>query len=208
MLCPICRTELVVTGQDRLETLSEHVCDPNGTPSMKDKYECPNSSCKAFGVLCWNDWGERYGSTREITDDLFIGNNDAPFGSFQRKANVEISKKDENHSLFGIETRWGLIEVVYKYTSNTDGDILSKKRTYQIWIKDRKGCGYIIHTLGIHMLIFCVKDFHRKIKWNRLDKEDLYPRTWDKRWWKKLSCWYSRMFLRLFKPVVFKKLMA
>ena len=208
MLCPICRTELIVTGQERLETLSEHVCDPNGEPSLKDKYECPNRECVAFGELCWNDWGERYGGGFNFPEELFIYKNDAPFGSFQRKANVEIGKHDEDHPLFGLETRWGLIRVVYKYTSNTDGDILSRKRTYEIWSKDRGGIGYYVHPLGIHMLIFCIKDFHRKLKQGRLDKEDLYPRVWDKRWWKKLSCWYSRMFLRTFRKDIAKKLLT
>lgn len=61
MKCPICKTELKVTGQARLETLIEHVEDPNGIPSMKNKYQCPNENCIANqDELVWDEYGEYY----------------------------------------------------------------------------------------------------------------------------------------------------
>ncbi|MCF1193589.1 hypothetical protein LRR18_18540, partial [Mangrovimonas sp. AS39] len=92
-------------------------------------------------------------------DIPFIDENDGPFGSISRQINVEVSKKDENHPLFGIETRWGHIEVVYSYKSNKDGDILSRKRKYQIWKKDKSGVGYTSYIPGISMLLFVLSDF-------------------------------------------------
>ena len=41
MFCPYCGSPLVKSGnQRRMETLSEHVSNPNGTPSLKDEYVC------------------------------------------------------------------------------------------------------------------------------------------------------------------------
>ena len=42
LFCPVCRTKLVITHRGRYEDLAEHVSDPNGTPSMKDGYQCTN----------------------------------------------------------------------------------------------------------------------------------------------------------------------
>lgn len=41
MFCPYCGSPLIKSGnQKRMETLSEHVSDPNGIPSLKDEYIC------------------------------------------------------------------------------------------------------------------------------------------------------------------------
>ena len=58
--CPFCKGDLVVTHQDRYQDLSEHVSDPNGTPSMKDGYDCLNEECLAFGTHTWIEDGDYY----------------------------------------------------------------------------------------------------------------------------------------------------
>lgn len=40
--CPVCKSKLEITHRGRYEDLSEHVSNPNGTPSMKDGYQCLN----------------------------------------------------------------------------------------------------------------------------------------------------------------------
>lgn len=41
MFCPYCGSPLIKSGQQRrMETLSEHVSNPNGTPTLKDEYIC------------------------------------------------------------------------------------------------------------------------------------------------------------------------
>ena len=80
MFCPYCGSPLIKSGkQRRMETLSEHVYDPNGTPSLKDEYICsaeglfehqylfkdnPDEQlgCE-FGILhSWNGGWEKGGS--------------------------------------------------------------------------------------------------------------------------------------------------
>jgi len=38
MKCPVCKTGLVIWKQLYLETIVEHVCNPNQIPSLKDAY--------------------------------------------------------------------------------------------------------------------------------------------------------------------------
>ena len=42
LFCPVCKNKLVITHRGRYEDLTEHVSNPNGTPSMKDGYQCTN----------------------------------------------------------------------------------------------------------------------------------------------------------------------
>jgi hypothetical protein len=77
MFCPYCGSPLIKSGERRrMETLSEHVCNPNGTPTLKDEYICgaegmyqylskgkdKQLGCK-FGILhSWNGGFEKGGS--------------------------------------------------------------------------------------------------------------------------------------------------
>lgn len=205
MLCPVCKSELMITGKERLETLAEHVCDPNGEPRLKDKYECLNPGCKARGCLMWNAYGERYGA---LSYSEFVDNNDGPFGSFTRRANIEISKKDENHPLLGIETRWGQIRVVYKYEADDNGNILKRWRTYEIWKRDGN-IGHRVVIPGIYLLWCNLKWFWRGIvRGQKLQSSDLFLMSWDKRWWRILTRAHNRFVARILRPAEYRKLCA
>ena len=93
MKCPCCKTELLAWKRLPLETLEEHVMDPNGIPTIKTAYRCPNIKCPTNGEkftaepkVFWNEDGELYGDSKGIT---FIDNNNAPFGTMWRKLNSE-----------------------------------------------------------------------------------------------------------------------
>lgn len=58
--CPFCYSDLKVTHQEHYQDLSEHVCNPNGRPSLKDGYDCLNQECLAFGTFSWIEDGEYY----------------------------------------------------------------------------------------------------------------------------------------------------
>jgi hypothetical protein len=209
MLCPSCKASLVVTGRERLETLVEHVSDPNGTPSMKDKYECSDLSCPTRGFYFWNSYGETYTSAelyRVKPMVPFIDGNEGPFGSLERRLNIEVYKKDENHPLFGIETRWGMIRVEYEYTANEDGGILSRRRTYRIWKKE--GDHYTSHIPGVDMFLYVLSDFRKKLRRGRLEKDDLYPQRWDTRWWSRLGHGCIRAYMKVFRHKQWKELTA
>jgi len=58
--CPYCKGELKITHQERYQDLSEHVSDPNGTPSMKDGYVCLNQACIAYETHTWISDGDYF----------------------------------------------------------------------------------------------------------------------------------------------------
>jgi len=64
--CPVCQSELIHTHDGRYQDLMEHVCDPNGTPSMKAGYQCPDESCIARKLnATWLAEGDLYMGTPE-----------------------------------------------------------------------------------------------------------------------------------------------
>jgi len=158
--CPICYQDLIITGQARLETTVEHVENPNGIISMKDKYECINVNCPAFiEKICWDEGGEYYVYNFK-SNPKFIDNNNAPFGSLERKLNVEIYKKDENYTLLNFY--FFKIKVVFKYKSNENGTILERKGTFQILKRDK--IGWVYWMSPWRMFFFHLTQFKLDIK--------------------------------------------
>jgi len=202
MKCPRCKSDLVQGKDMPLETLSEHVCDPNGTPCMKPSYHCSNPNCEAgHEHVIWDQDGETYGGR----DIKWIDDNNAPFGSFQRKCNVEIYKKDENYQLCRIPC-WPLkdwkVKVNYYYGSNEDGDILSRKAGLE-WITN-EGVWYI---WGTSMLRFGLSQIYRDWKTLRSNPNDEFvkgdlieyverAKDKDAQWWRKLSGVFARLAIR------------
>ena len=205
MRCPICKTELIVTGQERLQTLGEHVGDPDGVPSFKDTHQCPNKECEACkDGLVWDDYGSFYSYIRE---DIpygkkyeFIDGNDGAFGSFQRESNVTNGKHDEDFvllSLYKIK-----FKVQYLYEANQDGEILSRKA--KIFTYYRQGYGWCQYISGIHMFFYCLSCFKRLLKRERnqytiAELRGNFENSWDKRWWKRLFVWYINTFYKKVK---------
>jgi len=102
--CPFCGKFLRIAGQNRLETLDEHCCDPNGEVALKDTYKCENNTCKAYILnYCWNYYGEFYGSAYNH-DTL-----DAPYGSYERKNQLkEIKQKKYSWRFIN---KYGMLDV-------------------------------------------------------------------------------------------------
>lgn len=90
MFCPYCGNPLVKSGKQRhMQTLCEHVSDPNSTPSLKDEYVCSAESIMGgqyltsgdpdeqtgceFGILhAWNGGFEKGGSySSDYRDKLY-----------------------------------------------------------------------------------------------------------------------------------------
>jgi hypothetical protein len=178
MRCPCCNSYLIVTGQERLETLDEHImCS---TVSLKNKYECPDENCEVNTSLhiCWNRDGECY---YEAWPEYWKtkDKNMAPFNSFQRRINVEIYKlgvKDKKR----LSPAWCLwiwypvIEYVYK--ADDDGNVISKGWRMEFWKQEKdmpKGCFTMVH-LWPRTWKYLWKSFHGKITIG--DMEDQFAR--------------------------------
>jgi len=194
MLCPLCKSELKVTGQEHLQTTDEHVCCPNDEPCLKDKYECLDPGCSGHNRFMWGEDGSLYYKNDYCKSETFnfIDGNDGAFDSFARRINVEIYKKDENFllcTLFGRK-----IFIKYLYKSNDDGDIL--KRTWTFEILRKNGSLYIS---GWRMLLFSIRKFHlnsyRRFEDERFEEEYLELSEWQKKdWWRRVASWYARAY--------------
>jgi hypothetical protein len=136
MKCPICHTELVITGQARLETLEEHVCGSGREVSLKDKYECPEKNCLAHGIYCWNEMGEEYVEDF-VKSRKFDKLNMAPYGSFQRQMNVEIYKKGLPDRTKSIKIGRYKMFFEYKYVADEDGRVLLRKKVFTMTKQDK-----------------------------------------------------------------------
>jgi len=173
--CPVCKFEVVYEKHRNCQTLDEHVFNPNDEPSSKSTYHCSNQKCicnkqKVF----WDCHGDIYGGF-EIPDSTFINGNDSPFGSHSRKLNVEISRKGLKRSKY--LSPWWTFKIwqpmiEYHYTSNTDGDVLSKRRSL-IFLKklNRKDKDYSAHVSFWHKTLrFLLKQAKKKYKNKDFDK--------------------------------------
>jgi len=219
MKCPVCKFELYIFDQLRVQTLSEHVCDPNGEPCKKNVWKCSNPKCSTheYGVI-WNDDGELYSDKFFKEGELkFINDNDAPFGSYSRQANVEIYKKGMPKTDIKI-CKIGKITYLkeYWYKSNEDGDVLKSGWKLKRW-KDKNG-HTILYQSPLRVYKFHMKHFkyhwtnykqcgnyfsqniteeqHAKnIKFfvNQMWNGDFYPKfDNEKRKWFLLGCWVAR----------------
>lgn len=204
MRCPICKSELIVTGQERLETLLEHVSNPNGTPCLKNKFECSNESCSSKNVVFWNEGGELYIHKNENAYEKynvleFIDKNNGSFGTISRKINIEIGKNDENF-YFNKNGKYRIF-VKYKYMSNENGDILNRKRKYELHIYNKKNNEYIQYVSGISLFIFIMKEFHYSIKsYNKGNTNAIYnikdTLNGSGNWWKSFPAFYAKWYLK------------
>jgi hypothetical protein len=155
---------------------------------LTNKYDCPVCT-PALGVW-WDSDGELY-ADRAVDYKGFVGGNTGAFGSLARRLHVEIRKHDEEFQIFKL---WGWMgEIRYRYTSNDEGDILSRKPYLQLLRKD--GSGWTYYTPGIKMLKYCCGEVWRKRKDSKFIASYAKKNAWDKRWWKVVAVWFSKLLV-------------
>ena len=213
MKCPVCRSPLEDGGMEPLETLSEHVSNPNGPISHKMSFRCSGASCPTRGAeVIWNSDGERYGGF-SFDKKNFIKGNDAPFGSIFRRINVEChnSGLPERKELFTIGGIRFLMESDYR--ADEDGNVIRRKWRLTKLKRDRK------HWISYEWPIV---DFFRSVKQGvksgfSLRKKGRKPRSgfetihfrvikWEDRWWRIWAVKVNRfLFPSLVKELPFRE---
>lgn len=183
--CPECGTRLQKDGEARLQSLDEHVCCQNATPSMKDIYRCPNKSCATVGMVKWTEEGEVYSDYDWDSKEEFREKYDQ-FKSLEKKHNGLLEALggvwrgiNARHEGRGYEYRkrrqitlpkWFpwiysgmVISLDINYDCDADGveqNILNRSYVFQSWIPDENGISMTGHTSGLHMLKYCISKFH------------------------------------------------
>lgn len=149
--CPVCETKLVMSGQRQYETLDEHIShsdDPNYRFEFRDAYQCPTQTCEAYkNDVFWADDGSLYGGIGTDFENHCIDKNNAPFGSFARRINVEVYRV--NHKEYTYLPAWFCLNFIrpyieHKYKADVNGKVLSKKYKLKFLKKDEAG----EYTLG------------------------------------------------------------
>jgi len=194
ILCPICKSELKPSSIKRVETLSEHVTNPNGIPSEKQLYNCPNDKCKShlYGIE-WLDCGEMISKTFFHDKDMgFVNDNYAPFNTITRRLNVEIYKtnvrdKQMLHPILCLFLLRPYIQHYYK--ADDDGNVLKHwtrvnflRREGRRWRTNTnikfKDTYYIHYISMLHTFKFLIKQSNRHLKNN--DLEQLFGRAYNR----------------------------
>ncbi len=200
MFCPLCETELIVKGQEKLETLCDHVLEQ--TPTLKDAYGCPNLNCELYhDNAIWGPDGDYYGGKELFKKYRFKQGLKSAIGSFSRRMDIE-SYRGENHNLLTIGKV--IFYLKYDYKADDKGNIVQRIPKIEVHIRSKDGSA-ILYMSGIRMLLFCIREFKRekerylRNEYNQL-KDSYNEGVWhDTRWWKILAAQYLKIrhpFLR------------
>ena len=181
MCCPFCGQPLVEHGKKRLQTLSEHVFDPNGTPSEKAAYYCDNPDCKLGKVFMWNggyDSGEAF-----INDACFTRDADGKVQwtdwaseaydeahKWYHSATNSISIACEMGESWQIMLHPALLLGFYRpyieVTPKANQDATISGNHYKLCFLRKESPTdsdyHILHIPGIHMLAFDIKQRKKK----------------------------------------------
>jgi uncharacterized protein YbaR (Trm112 family) len=172
LFCPYCKGELKVTHQERYQDLPEHVSDPNGTPSLKDGYECLNEDCLAHGTHTWIADGDYY-TTRpkdiefreweNLRKEKAGGNNFHAIGSwnyYYQKGKDAIKAKTFKLDLYFYKFVFSPKEKGWDYPEEIRHMPNMWKWKVEIW-KKSSDYGYINVIPFWKMTKFCIRQFNQ-----------------------------------------------
>lgn len=159
MRCPHCKATLIQSPErKRFMSTHEHVIgmDDAKIPE-RVVYICRWDGCQ-YNKCFWDSEGAIYGYSREMP---MYGN--AALDSWAKKIEVEIYKKDENKWW---QWRGFILQKIYQYKSNEQGEILSRK-SYYSWalnnIGSSKGSNPISSFIDFcYGKIYCFGSFYDK----------------------------------------------
>ena len=175
--CPVCKSKLEVTHRDRYEDLSEHVSNPNGTPSMKDGYQCTNVDWCGAALLnfVWIQDGDCYAKPPEGVSwseankrlkEASVSGMEYALNSWNHYYNLGKKKIEERKKSFLIGKYKIEIkpkEKGYKYPDHKQYMPSTFRWEYQIW--ERKRGGLYTSVIPTHrMVLHCIRSFKSSYK--------------------------------------------
>lgn len=215
--CPCCLSDLVVTHQDRYETLTEHVeCRE---PSLKDGYQCPNESCKAHVMgAAWIEEGEFWikqppagmnflEAEEEVERHSLTGRLDAinSFSDGYHRYREEMEKDTITLDLY-----WFIVQFVPRFKSIQGTYEWKRTGSWKRRIMRRVGHGRYIHFMTFWDIYYFElsnykESIYKALEGSQSDAEVILKMAgnedrWNKRdnrfWWKiarYFICWiYNR----------------
>lgn len=133
MRCPCCKSQLEFNDVGKYESLGEHI----GSYEVSDKasYRCGDVNCPTRNIIdywgnpslvCWTSDGETYGGSGNGIN--YIDGNSAPFGTHERKMNVELKPEKK---YIKINKKFKILVEKY-FKSDFDGNKLKSKYEFRI----------------------------------------------------------------------------
>lgn len=175
LFCPVCKSKLVVTHRDRYEDLSEHVSNPNGTPSMKDGYQCTNVDwCLASNLnFTWISDGDcftnpsegvSYTEANRRLKKASVSGMEFALNSWNHYYNLGKNKIKERRKEFHLGKYKIAIEPKekgYKYPLQKQYMPSTFKWRYEIWKKSEDSPGCYISIVPTHrMVMHSIRNFN------------------------------------------------
>jgi len=211
MLCPGCKSELIIDGDFTYEDCCE-------SESWSNKHICDNDKCYLYRKTFWNDYGDYFSGDLEFSGfEKHYGHNKyAAFNSFAKNSETSIYKKGlrDKYYLSPALTLWWLKPFIeFEYTADDMGNVL--KTRYKLgFLKKEKGADgyYVYYSSPIKMFFWSINYFKKKLIHYRKNPtnryaiyeviDDLDVGSWDKRIWKRLSRkWLKIRYKKILKEV-------
>lgn len=165
--CPCCGNDLVITHRDRYQDSMEHVSNPNGTPSMKDGYQCMDEKCIAHLMQAvWTEDGglyisrpdgiewETYLKGRDLFDKSLIYGVNSAMGSWEfyyEIGKIEIKKRKRSYNIFNYRID---VEPQMQKGDDMKTEYLPHmwKKKFNFWKKSEDGRSYH-HVISHYRMI-------------------------------------------------------
>ena len=176
--CPVCKSKLEVTHRDRYEDLTEHVSNPNGTPSMKDGYQCTNVDwCEAALLnFTWIQDGDCYAKPPEGVSwseankrlkDASVSGMEFALNSWNHYYNLGKKRIEDRKISFTVGKYKIYIkpkEKGYKYPDHKQYMPSTFRWEYQIWKKSENMSGYTSIVPTHRMVSYLIRSFNSSYK--------------------------------------------
>lgn len=164
--CPCCKSSIIEGEESHYQNSLDHISNPNGNPPSRITYICSESTCHTRKKdMFWDEYGDLYVGGWS-GDEHFENKNSAPFGSYSRKSNVEIYRKNLKkgiylHPIFTFFIWKPYIE--FKYKADYNGKITKRYYSLEFFKKDN-GVYCLRVNLWWSSWKYLIKSFRRDMK--------------------------------------------
>lgn len=208
MRCSVCNKPLIIKGTARMETLVDHVCNPNREIPLSDKYVCSDVHCVTHGVVFWDYDGETFTEHDKYEDYKrikYILDESSAMNSLSREISLSLKKKVKSIYLKDYRVDF---ETTHLY--DRADKIIDTHRGIVVNQLDKSMGGYI-KMMGLSMLKYDVKSFfhHYKMQYGliKLVNERLeWKNCEDNEFWRKFAIWWMPKVLRILQTKFITKL--
>lgn len=172
--CPVCEKQMTITHYGRYQDTSEEVSNPNGEPSKKPGYQCPDPNCISTILnFSWIESGEAYSdppkgvSYSEAHRRLKSASKSGMYYAlnswehYYRTGKNAIEKRRIKIRIFGYRIDFEPKIKGHKYPMDKKYTPSLFRWTVTYWKKEENGRGYLHILPDWKMVGFCIRRFKK-----------------------------------------------